>query len=224
MLTLFPRTVPHRTVTGGPKDYPGPSGAALALTAAAWTVLAAAAAWVIGAVGWVLLARLWHQELFVPRAARATASTLALVAGWALAVFLGFRVWAHYNYSRYYLRNKRKLEPVPLSAPRPGWAEAVLTAGGAVLKRSRAALLRSRKDPRGLPAVRLLSEAAVLVRENDARSAAGLLRLALADPGADPAVKRSALRLLGACAARLGRAGKEAAGKLRGTRVWDSQA
>ena len=193
----------------------GTSRTVLALTAAAWAALAAAAAWVAAAVGWVLLARLWRQELFVPRAAWATASTLALVAGWGLAVFVGFRLWARYNYRRYYIHNKRRLEPLPLSAPRPGWAEAVLTPGGTVLKRSRSALIRSKKDPRGLPAVRLLSEAAVLMREDDARSAAGLLRLALSDPGASPAVRRSAVRLLGACVARLGRAGREVAAGLR---------
>ena len=194
----------------------GTSRAALALTAAAWAALATAAAWVAAAVGWVLLARLWRQELFVPRAAWATASTLALVAGWALLVFLGFRWWARYNYRRYYLRNKRRLEPMPLSAPRPGWAEAVLTAGGAVLKRSRSALFRSKKDPRDLPAVRLLSEAAVLIREHDARSAAGLLRLVISDPGVSPAVRRSAVRLLGACVARLGRGGRAIVVRFRG--------
>ncbi|WP_338835934.1 hypothetical protein [Neomoorella thermoacetica] len=188
-------------------------------TSLAWAALAGAAAWVAAAVGWVLLARLWRQELFVPDAARATASTLALVVAWALVVFLGFRLWARYNYRRYYLHNKRRLEPVPMSAPRPGWAEAVVTAGGVVMKRSRAALLRSRRDPSTIPAARLLSEAAVLIRENDRRSAAGLLRLALSDPGADPAVRKSAMRLLAACAAELGQTGKQMAKKLRDIRI-----
>ncbi|NHM28085.1 hypothetical protein G7K71_14070 [Desulfofundulus sp. TPOSR] len=204
---------------GGKMPGSGVSRVVLALTAVVWTALITAAAWVVAAAGWVLLARLWRQELFVPDAAQVTASTLALVMVWALAVFLGFRLWARYNYRRYYLRNRRRLEPVPVSAPRPGWAEVVVAAGGAVVKRSRAALLRARRGPSGLPATRLLSEAAVLVREGDRRAAAGLLRLAVSNSAADVAVRESAMRLLAASIVGLGQAGREAASRARGMRA-----
>lgn len=200
-------------------EDPPASRIARAATVAAWAALGAAAAWTAAAAGWMLLALLWRRELFVPEAARSTAAALALAAGWALAVFVGFRLWARHNYRRYYLRNRRRLEPLPPGAPAQGWAEAVLTAQGTLATRSRAAALRCRRDPRGASAARLLSEAAVLMRESDPRSAAGLLRLALSDPRAGPAVRGSAARLLCACAARLGRAGEAVASKIRDSRL-----
>jgi len=58
---------------------------AVPITYAAWVGILALSGWVLVAVGWWLLARLWRREVFVPQNAEVTALTflIASASGWA---------------------------------------------------------------------------------------------------------------------------------------------
>jgi poly-beta-1,6-N-acetyl-D-glucosamine biosynthesis protein PgaD len=96
----------------------------LPATALVWAVFVALAGWVVVATGWYVLARLWLRELFVSEAVASTARAALAITAWAGAVFAVFRLWAGYNYRRYHLRERRRLDPPALEAPELPWSEA----------------------------------------------------------------------------------------------------
>lgn len=96
----------------------------LPATTLVWAVFGALAGWVVVATGWYVLATLWLRELFVSEAVAGTARAVLGITGWAGAVFVFFRFWAGYNYRRYHLRERRKLDPPALEAPGLPWSEA----------------------------------------------------------------------------------------------------
>ncbi|WP_156779854.1 hypothetical protein [Ammonifex degensii] len=87
------------------------------MTLGAWGVLTVALLWVLAAVGWYLLARLWLRELFVPGAVSTTVFAVLLATLWAVLLGWGMLFWSLYHYRRYYRHNRRRLLPPALRAP-----------------------------------------------------------------------------------------------------------
>lgn len=96
------------------------------LTSIAWSVLLFLIGWVLAAIGWYLLASLWHHELFVPESVESTAVAVILVTLWGVVVFVLSLVWAKFNHTRYFKHNKRKLEPPAIQAEPLAWSEMIL--------------------------------------------------------------------------------------------------
>mgnify|MGYP006866709709 CR=1 FL=1 len=96
-----------------------------ALTCLAWAAITVGAGWVLVAVGWWLLARLWFTHVFVPWLVTATARlSLGLVA-WAAVLWLAALLWRRYNHARYHLRERRRLQALPRWAEPWLWSETV---------------------------------------------------------------------------------------------------
>ncbi|MCL6580005.1 MAG: hypothetical protein K6U08_00080 [Firmicutes bacterium] len=108
-------------------------GPFLVLTSLAWAALATATGWVLVALGWWLLARLWLRELLVPQAVEATARMTLLLLAWALAVRVLVSAWCRRERLRYHLPDRRRLRAEELlrAGGRPWpWAECVLESDG----------------------------------------------------------------------------------------------
>ncbi|MGQ9512061.1 hypothetical protein [Thermodesulfitimonas sp.] len=87
------------------------------LTLGIWGILAGALTWILTAVGWYLLARLWLRELFVPQAVFTTVFVVLLATLWAVLLGWAAFLWSLYCYHRYHRRNRRHLVPLALRAP-----------------------------------------------------------------------------------------------------------
>ncbi|HHP50500.1 MAG TPA: hypothetical protein ENM97_01105 [Moorella mulderi] len=93
------------------------------LTLGAWGILVIALLWILAAVGWYLLARLWVRELFVPEAVSITVFAILLATLWAVLLGWGMLLWSLYHYHLYHRHDRRRLAPLALRAPRLPWQE-----------------------------------------------------------------------------------------------------
>lgn len=174
----------------------------LTATVGAWTLLAVAFTWVLGAVGWYLIIRLWMKELPVPQAVSSTALAVVIAIAWAIFLWSAAFLWARYHYSRYFKRNKRKLVPLVAQADDLPWQESFLalpcptvTSAGA----SSAPLFL-----RNSSATSLISTAMQLAEKGELARAASLLRLALASEPLPPLAKVATLLHLAHVVRQLG--------------------
>jgi hypothetical protein len=93
------------------------------VTVGIWAVFIAAFVWILGAVGWYLIATLWLKELFISNEVYSTVLTAFAVLLWATLLLVIALLWARYNYRHYYLHNKRKLLPIKMDVPPIPWEE-----------------------------------------------------------------------------------------------------
>ncbi len=93
------------------------------VTVGIWVVFIAAFVWILGAVGWYLIATLWLKELFISNEVYSTVLTAFAVLLWATLLLVIALLWARYNYRHYYLHNKRKLLPIKTDVPPIPWKE-----------------------------------------------------------------------------------------------------
>lgn len=172
-------------------------------TLGAWALLVLAVTWVLGAVGWYLLAHIWWRELFVPGAVFSTVLAILIATLWA--VFLGWwmLLWSRYHYYRYYRRNRRQLSPPALRAQPLLWKESVLSPPCPSVS---ATLVRSPLMPlkRHASVASLFSRAAQLAEKGDLTQAVGLLRQVLAVEDAPSLLRVAAASRLGKILAGMG--------------------
>ncbi|MDI6604340.1 MAG: hypothetical protein QME35_04295 [Thermoanaerobacteraceae bacterium] len=95
-------------------------------TLGAWTLLFLSIIWVLGAIGWYLLARLWLKELFVPSAVYPTVIAVFVATLWAMLLWCSALLWSRYHYYRYYQRNHRQLLPPTLKTQKLLWQENII--------------------------------------------------------------------------------------------------
>jgi len=120
-------TLPGRTPHGDRRD-----STLVALTFLAWTVIVAAAGWVLVALGWWLVAHLWLTHVFVPWAVSLTTRLFLFLTLWGFALEVAINAWRLYNRRRYHARERRRLEPLPVTAERWAWSETVTSGGDAL--------------------------------------------------------------------------------------------
>ncbi|WP_156802693.1 hypothetical protein [Coprothermobacter platensis] len=93
------------------------------LTSIAWTIILSIVTWAIAALGWFAIGVIWKRQLFLPQNIKDTAIALILLGLWLLVIFTFFALWKRYNYNKYYLHNKRSVEPL-IDTPEPlKWKE-----------------------------------------------------------------------------------------------------
>ncbi|QSZ26909.1 hypothetical protein ACETAC_08500 [Aceticella autotrophica] len=102
-------------------------------TLGAWTLLFLSIIWVLGAIGWYLLARLWLKELFVPSAVYPTVTAVLAATLWAILLWCSALLWSRYHYHRYYQHNKRQLLPPTLKAQKLLWQENIIDTSKGIL-------------------------------------------------------------------------------------------
>lgn len=95
----------------------------LIVTVGIWAVFIVAFVWILGAVGWYLIATLWLKEFFISNEVYSTVLTAFSVLLWAALLLVIALLWARYNYRHYYLHNKRKLLPIKMDVPPIPWEE-----------------------------------------------------------------------------------------------------
>lgn len=94
-------------------------------TLGTWAVLVFAIIWLLAAIGWYLLARLWWQELFVPDAVNSIIVVGIITLLWAVLLGCGALLWSYYHRQRYYKNNRRRILPLIMESEQlseQGWA------------------------------------------------------------------------------------------------------
>lgn len=94
-------------------------GLVISATLGAWTVFVLAIIWLLAAIGWYLLARLWRQELFVPDAVSSIVGVGIITLLWAVLLGCSALLWANYHKQRYYKSNRRQLLPLIMESIHP---------------------------------------------------------------------------------------------------------
>ncbi|MDD4708186.1 MAG: hypothetical protein PHO47_08290 [Firmicutes bacterium] len=94
-------------------------GLVISATLGAWTVFVLAIIWLLAAIGWYLLARLWWQELFVPDAVSSIVGVGIITLLWAVLLGCSALLWANYHKQRYYKSNRRQLLPLIMESIHP---------------------------------------------------------------------------------------------------------
>lgn len=196
---------------------------AIALTSLAWTILIVLSGWVFMATGWWLLFALWHKQFALPNSIRETVRVLAEIALWGVAVFGGLLFWANFNRKRYFLKNQRRLEEIPLQARDLPGPEALIviedkeSKDGLKLSRSNIVWQSncSRIKKLASPSVQMLSDIKVFNKEHSFRDAASLARLVVINPETPTAIRFFAYQELAFALSHLGKAGEALSESLR---------
>lgn len=94
-------------------------GLVISATLGAWTVFVLAIIWLLAAIGWYLLARLWWQELFVPDAVSSIVGVGIITLLWVVLLGCSALLWANYHKQRYYKSNRRQLLPLIMESIHP---------------------------------------------------------------------------------------------------------
>ncbi|WP_031514946.1 hypothetical protein [Desulfofalx alkaliphila] len=94
-------------------------GLEISATLGTWAVLVFAVVWLLAAIGWYMLARLWWQELFVPDAVASLIRIGLITLLWAVLLGCSALLWAGYHKRRYYKNNRRKVLPLIMESNDP---------------------------------------------------------------------------------------------------------
>lgn len=99
---------------------------AILVTLGAWALLLLSIIWVLGMIGWYLLAKLWLKELFISNAIFSTVAVVFIAVFWAALLYGGALLWSNYHYHRYYKNNNRQLSPLIMRAQPLLWQDKIL--------------------------------------------------------------------------------------------------
>jgi len=94
-------------------------GLMISATIGAWAVSVFAIIWLLAAIGWYLLARIWWQELFVPDAVTSVVAVGIITLLWAVLLSCSVLLWANYHKQRYYKNNRRHILPLIMESIHP---------------------------------------------------------------------------------------------------------
>jgi hypothetical protein len=94
-------------------------GLMISATIGAWAVSVFAIIWLLAAIGWYLLARIWWQELFVPDAVTSVVAIGIITLLWVVLLSCSVLLWVNYHKQRYYKNNRRQILPLIMESIHP---------------------------------------------------------------------------------------------------------